>query len=338
MLDFGLAKAIDPLPSSSAAAALADLPTITSPPPLTGVGSLLGTAAYMSPEQARGKPLDERSDLWAFGCVLFELLTGTRAFRGTGIADTTAAVISQELDWTRLPTETPAPIRRLLRRCLEKDRKRRLASAADASLEIGDALTPSLGNAPLETVAGPASRQAPLWAATIVLGVALIVAIALLIPALQPNAAPSGSVRLDAALGADVLLANPGYGSVVIVSPDGTVVAFVARKNASAAPQLYVRRLNQLQSTALSGTDGAESPFFSHDGKWIAFFSDGKLKKIPVTGGAAVTVSDALNGRGGAWSEDGTIVFSPNSGSSVSLHRVSSERGSGGAIAVPGGG
>jgi serine/threonine-protein kinase len=325
VLDFGLAKAPDPTGGSSTNAT--GSPTITTPAPLTSAGAILGTTAYMSPEQARGKAVDNRSDIWAFGCVLFELLTGTRAFCGEVDNDTMAAIISREPDWTRLPPAVPAAIRRLLRRCLEKDRRRRLSSAADARLDIDDALTPHAANANLETVASRANRRAWLSAVTIGFVVVLTTAIVLLMRAPWRNVTPPPAMRLDVALGAEVSLANSGYGSAVILSPDGTVVVFVARKGASGSRQLYVRRLNQLQATALSGTDGAESPFFSPDGQWIAFFAGGKLKTISVTGGAAVTVCDAPNGRGGGWSEDGTIVLSPNSGSSVSLQRVSSAGG-----------
>src|ERR1700704_5528094 len=136
VLDFGLAKAMDPLSSSSAAAALASSPTITSPAAMTAAGIILGTAAYMSPEQARGKVLDKRTDIWAFGCVLYEMLTGLRPFGGHDVTDTIAAVVRADPDWSKLPTNTPTPIRRLLRRCLEKDRMRRLRDAADARLVI----------------------------------------------------------------------------------------------------------------------------------------------------------------------------------------------------------
>ena len=163
VLDFGLAKALDPHASSVAAAALTSTrrPSLA---PWPRTGAILGTAAYMSPEQARGKVLDKRSDIWAFGAVLFEMLTGTRAFRGDDVTDTIAAVIAKEPDWNRLGPETPAAIRRLLRRCLEKDRSRRLSDAADARLEIDDALTPSSGNATLDSVARPVQRRAWSWA------------------------------------------------------------------------------------------------------------------------------------------------------------------------------
>jgi serine/threonine-protein kinase len=326
VLDFGLAKAMDPL-SSSAAVALANSPTITSPAALTGAGVILGTAAYMSPEQARGKAVDKRSDLWAFGAVLFEMLTGTRAFRGDDVADTVASVIAKEPDWTRLSAETPAAIRRLLRRCLEKDRNRRLSDAADARLEVDDALTSPSGNATLEGLASPQRRRTWSWAVAGGFGLGLGATLVLMLLAPGRRVPPPASMRLSAELGADAALASSVFGTAMTLSPDGAVVAFVSQKIAGGSPQLYVRRLNQLQATPLSGTDDAESPFFSPDGQWIAFFAGGRLKKIAVTGGAAVTLGDAPNGRGGAWGEDGTIVFTPDSGSGVGLLRVSSAGG-----------
>src|SRR5467141_3521472 len=154
VLDFGLAKAMDPQSSSAAAAALANSPTITSPAAMTAAGIILGTAAYMSPEQARGKVVDKRTDIWAFGCVLYEMLTGVRPFGGDDVTDTIAAVVRADPDWSKLRADTPAAIRRLLRRCLEKDRIRRLPDAADARLEIDEALSP-LADTSMEHVAHP---------------------------------------------------------------------------------------------------------------------------------------------------------------------------------------
>ena len=157
VLDFGLAKAMDPLSSSPAAAALANSPTITNAAAMTAAGIILGTAAYMSPEQARGKVVDKRTDIWALGCVLYEMLTGLRPFGGDDVTDTIAAVVRADLDWSKLPADTPTAVRRLLRRCLEKDRMRRLSDAADAGLEIDEALSPVAGDASLEHAAHPAS-------------------------------------------------------------------------------------------------------------------------------------------------------------------------------------
>src|SRR5262245_24092927 len=328
VLDFGLAKALEPMPAGGIDPTASS--TITSATRMTGVGVLLGTAAYMSPEQSRGKPVDRRSDIWAFGCVLYEMLTGRSAFRGETITDTLAAIVQREPEWSALPAGTAAEIGRLLRRCLDKDPKRRLRDMGDARIEIDEALTTRPVDAQTATVLGVETtarwRRAFPWA--VAFGAAALAAAALLAPwAPLQTVSPPAPLRLTADLGADASLADSGYGSAAILSPDGGLLAFVAQKNAGGSRQLYVRRLTQLQATALSGTDGAESPFFSPDGQWIAFFASGKLKKISVTGGAAVSLCDAANGRGGAWSDDGTIVFSPNSGSGVSLLRVSSAGG-----------
>jgi Tol biopolymer transport system component len=327
LLDFGLAKAMHPLPPSSAGDALANSPTIISPAGLTNAGVILGTASYMSPEQASGKVVDKRTDVWAFGCVLYEMLTGTRAFCGDDVTDTIGAVITKEPDWTALRAETPAAIRRLLRRCLEKDRRRRLSDAADVRLEIDDVLTPPSGDANLETLAHhAANRRAWSWAVASGLGLGMGVAVVFLLWVPWRRVPPLASLRLSAELGVDAVLATD-QGDATILSPDGALVAFVAQKGAGGVPQLFVRRLAQLQATPLLGTEAADSPFFAPDGQWIAFFAGGKLKKISVTGGAAVTLCDAPIGRGGAWGEDGWIVFSPNSAPGVNLLRVSSSGG-----------
>jgi serine/threonine-protein kinase len=322
VLDFGLAKALEPSQVSSAEAM--NSPTITTPA-MTAAGMILGTAAYMSPEQARGKTVDKRSDLWAFGAVLFETLTGTRTFRGDNVTDTIAAVIAKEPAWTELPPDTPSPIRRLLRRCLEKDRNRRLSDAAVARLEIDDALAPPTGTGNLETVPRRAHYRGWSWAVAGGLGLALGVATVFLVWAPSRRVPPPASLRLTADLGADVSL-TAGFADIASLSPDGIVVAFVAQKSAGDRPQLYVRRLDQLQAAPLPGTDDAASPFFSPDGDWIGFFAAGKLKKIAVTGGAAVTLCDATTARGGAWSGDGTIVFQSNA-RDAPLLRVSSAGG-----------
>jgi Tol biopolymer transport system component len=329
VLDFGLAKAMAPLSSSSAAAVLDNAPTITSPAAMTAAGIILGTAAYMSPEQARGRAVDKRADIWAFGCLLYEMLAGIRPFGGDDVTDTIAAVVRADPDWSKLPPDTPAAIRRLLRRCLEKDRTRRLPDAADARLEIDDALSPLAADAKIEHPAPPTSHgtliagwhRAVPWAGAAALGVALML---VLWAPWRKTVQPPAPVRVTVELGVDGSLSNADVGNVATLSPDGAVLAFVAQHGPGGSPQLYVRRLTQLQAVPLSGTDGAGDPFFSPDGQWIAFFTGDKLKKIAVTGGAAVTLCDAPNSRGGAWGEDSTIVFATRA---TSLQRVSSGAG-----------
>jgi len=230
VLDFGLAKALDPRASSPAAATLANSPTLTTPA-ATLAGVILGTAAYMSPEQARGKVVDKRTDIWAFGCVLYEMLTGARPFSGDDVTDTIAAVVRADPDWSKLPSETPTAIRRLLRRCLEKDRMRRLRDAADARLEIDDALNPLAGDANMVHAAAPASetvvagwqRVLP-WAGISALGVALM--LVLWGPWRRTTLPSPVPLRVSVQLGADVSLAL-GAGDAMSLSPDGSVIAFV---------------------------------------------------------------------------------------------------------------
>jgi Tol biopolymer transport system component len=324
VLDFGLAKATEP--ASGPSFDVTNSPTITTPAMMTGIGVILGTAAYMSPEQAAGKPVDKRSDLWAFGVVLMEMLTGRPVFTGETVSHLLASVLKSEPDWTTLPASTPASIRRLLRRCLEKDRKRRLDSAADARLEIDDALAPiGDANAVRVTMSKAAWQRALPWAIIVALATGLALVLVLWAPWRKPS--PPAALRLSTELGADVSLTIGVGDAAAILSPDGTAVAFVAQQGAGGRAQLYVRPLAQPHATPLSGTDGADSPFFSPDGQWIGFFAGGKLKKIAITGGVAVSLCDAPNDRGGAWSEDGTIVFAPDNKSGTSLLRVPSAGG-----------
>jgi serine/threonine protein kinase/Tol biopolymer transport system component len=325
VLDFGLARAVER--AGDVASNVTVSPTITSPA-MTQMGVILGTAAYMSPEQAKGRTADRRSDIWAFGAVLYEMLTGRRAFEGEDISDTLAFVIAKEPDWGALPAPTPATIRKLLLRCLQRDRKRRLSDIADARLDIDDALVRPSSD---ESRASEVDRLRPpgvwqrlvLWTLVVALGSALLVVLALWLPW---RAAPSATpLRLLTALGVDASIANDP-GSAIALSPDGALLAFVAQETGSPR-QLYIRRLEQLGATALSGTRDVVGPFFSPDGAWIAFFAEGKLKKISVTGGAAVTLCDAPNARGGVWAEDGTIVFNPSVATGTGLMRVSSAGG-----------
>jgi len=323
VLDFGLAKAVDPTAGSSATAM--NSPTLSIH--ATQAGIILGTAAYMSPEQARGKSVDKRTDIWALGCVLFEMLTGTRAFPGDDATDTIVAVVSKEPNWTSLPSTTSSPIRRLLRRTLEKDPRRRLDSAAGARLEIDEALTPTIGDGGASSLSRPQSKSARRlpWAIAGVFAVAFIGVVTAWAP-WRPDR-PVSLLRFNAELGDQMALSYVS-GDALAVSPDGTVVAFAAVDGRDGGSLLYVRRLNQLQAMPLPGTEMARGPFFSPNGDWIAFFADRKLKKISVAGGAAVTLCDSSSTRGAWWSEDGTIIFQPNiPGQQGTLMQVSSAGG-----------
>jgi serine/threonine-protein kinase len=289
VLDFGLAKLLEPDTVASArSGALTNVPTITTPA-MTTAGVILGTAAYMSPEQARGRPADKRSDIWAFGVVLHEMLSGQQLFTGETMTDVLAAVVRQEPAWDRIPVN----VTRLLKRCVERDPKKRLQDLGDAWLLLDE---PS---ASVER-AGPAA-----WiAATVLVGIAAVVAAGGWWRATRPITTMQPLMRLDVDLGGSLTFDTGGYsGTHVVLSPDGTRIVYVSQGR-----RLFTRRLDQAAATPLTGAEGAYAPFFSPDGQWVAFFSQGKLKKISVEGGAAVPVCDAISGRGGSWADDGTIV------------------------------
>ncbi len=317
VLDFGLAKAMDPSGASNA--------NVSHSPTLTGhwtqLGMIIGTAAYMSPEQAKGKVVDRRADIWAFGVVLFEMLTGERLFKGEDISDVLAAVLRHEIDWAALPKATPMRLKRLLEHCLDRDVKERLRDIGEARFEIGKIQTgaPESAAAPGGAATDvPAWRRALPWAVAAFFGVVFVFALVRWAPwrktpVLEPR-------RLLANIGVDASLTT-GLGASAILSPDGKTLVFTARQTDQT--RLFIRKLDQLQAVALGGTEGAESPFFSPDGQWIGFFASGKLKKVSVTGGAAVNLADAQAGRGGAWTDDDTIIFTPvGTGSDARLMRV----------------
>jgi len=324
VLDFGLAKAIEGPGGAGwagvpGAEALENSPTITTPA-MTLRGMILGTAAYMAPEQAKGKLVDRRADLWAFGVVVYEMLTGRRAFRGEDTTDTIAAVINKEPDWSALPAATPATIRTLLRRCLEKDRKRRLDSAADARLEIEEALTaPAAGTAPASTSSRATSSRG-LW---IALAVAAVVIIALATPAVRHlRETPAlSAVRFGVFPPENTTFTSSGAAvptTQFAVSPDGTRLAFVATA-AAGRPMVWIRPLDSMQAKMLPGTEDAAYPFWSPDCRFVGFFAQGKLKKVDVAGGPPQALSDApsLDTRGATWNRDGIIVFPSSSTSGL---------------------
>lgn len=323
LLDFGLAKAFQ---GEMSAVDAMKSPTLTDP--MTRPGLILGTAAYMAPEQAQGKSVDKRADIWAFGCILYECLTGRRAFGGDAVTETLAAVLKDAPDWIALPNNTPPGLHRLLRRCLQKDPRQRLNAIGDARLEIDDAqITPpeAKSNIGQSGSAPPPARLQPLpWVLAGLLAAILAVVAAVWAPWRKPlSPAP---MHLSVKLGANLTLA--GQLSYVASSPDGAVIAFVAREAAAPRPKLYVQPLYQDHATPLPGTDGAYYPFFSPDGQWIAFFAGGKLKKISASGGSAeVTLCDAPDARGATWAEDGTITFTPDIRQGTVLMRVGSDGG-----------
>jgi serine/threonine-protein kinase len=277
VLDFGLAKTVGP-----------SAPATDSPAGASRTGEIVGTAAYMAPEQARGKAADRRADIWAFGVVLYEMLTGRRPFQGETISDTLAGVLTVEPEWELVP----ARAQRLLKSCLEKDPKRRLRDIADAWKLIED----SPGRGARGRVSGIAA------------GVfAITTAVALWAPWRNiEGGVDRPSPRIDLDLGSDVWLAGDA-GPAVALSPDGTRIVFVAQDQAGVS-RLFHRRLDQPRAALLSGTEEAAQPFFSPDGQWVGFFAQGKLKKTRIDGGQPVSLCDAPSGRGATWGEDGNII------------------------------
>jgi eukaryotic-like serine/threonine-protein kinase len=304
VLDFGLAKAFagdvaDSNPSQS--------PTLSAVATMQGV--LLGTAAYMSPEQARGKAVDKRTDIWAFGCVLYELLTGKQAFQGEDITEILAAVVKTEPDWNGLPECTPPAIPTLLRRCLRKDRNQRLRDAADARIEIEDVLsTPNLG--PINAVpTATVWRRPPVVGLVAFLAGIVIAAVAAGVWYRRPSVPQTVQTPMRFAFSMPPNTRMPeGAGNHLDLSPDGTHVAYLGIRE-DGSSQLYLQQVGSLEAKPIAGTEGASVPVFSPDGQWLAFRSSGKLKKVPTAGGDPLTLCDLQNPRGVNWGRDGTIVF-----------------------------
>jgi serine/threonine protein kinase/Tol biopolymer transport system component len=318
VLDFGLAKALDP--SSSALADAMASPTITSPAMMTGVGVLIGTAAYMAPEQARGRPTDKRSDIWAFGCVLYEMLAGKRAFDGEDTTEIVAAVVKTEPDWTLLPQQTPPPITTLLRRCLRKDRRQRLQDIADARIEIEEARSaPVDERGPIPISPSYTWRRNAAWAAVFL---AVIGVTGFATWTWKPTSPIPRVVRTVITLPAGDQLGGLGAWDLpaVAISPDGTKLAYVASRNDTR--QIYVRPLDAFESKPILGTEGGLSPFFSPDGQWIGFLAGGSLKKVLVTGGGALTVVNTGSVRGASWGASG-IVLAPTTAGPLQLASAS---------------
>ena len=312
VLDFGLAKALDQV-TSSRAQDLSDSPTITSPAN-TMRGVILGTAAYMSPEQARGKPVDRRSDVWSFGCVLFEMLAGRRCFEsGDSVSDAIAAVLTREPDWSALPPDTPEPIRRLLRRCLNKNAAARLHHLADARLEIDEALASPIASSANH---GSPTREGRVRAVPWMIAVALAVVVVGLGVQLQmraplETALPVAQFEMNLPPGVEIY---QGSSQVVAFSPTGSHVAFVGG-NPNGLKHVYVRDLSQLDAVAVRGSDDALSCFFSPTGDAVGFITDlgvytVSLRDLRVTSLAPY----ALNRSGGAWGRDGRVTFARDDG------------------------
>ncbi|HEX9800222.1 MAG TPA: protein kinase [Thermoanaerobaculia bacterium] len=314
VLDFGLAKAMDPAAGSAASAAdMARSPTLMQSPTLTAVhgtqlGVILGTAAYMAPEQAKGLPIDKRADIWAFGVVLFEMLSGRSLFAGDTVTDTLAGVLKTEIDFSKLPAETPAAIRRLLRRCLERDPKNRLHDIADARIELTDIDARDGRPGRVHGAGARRSALAPLPWVLALLGLGF--AGWSWLAGREATQAPQPIVAsLPPPAGASFLA-----GSAPAISPDGSSVAFAARDE-SGVERIWLRSLRDGSARALAGTERGRNPFWSPDSRALGFFDDEHLKRITLGDGVVETYRDTAAGRpGGAWSPQGVIVVAADRG------------------------
>ena len=307
VLDFGLAKALSEDPSGSVSSLeLSASPTLTAAMG-TQAGVILGTASYMSPEQARGKAVDRRADIWAFGVILFEMLTGERLYAGETVTDVIAQVVTREPEWDKLPEATPVAMRRVLKRCLQKDPRKRLRDIGDAALELGEGSEDDLA-APSAAV--PPAIKRNIWlvgAAGIVFGLILAMAIR---SVLTPGATPAPPIWSSLSPPAET---EYEFINFLEISPDGRRVAFVARPAAGEAPLLWVRELGTERPRPLAGTEDAYQPFWSPDSRSIGYFAGRKLRRISADGGVSKMLADAGNGpRGGSWGDDGTILFVPD--------------------------
>jgi serine/threonine-protein kinase len=324
ILDFGLAKAIETtaapaqgtqvddllhrmekLLEGDTQANIANSPTVSEM--VTSAGILLGTAGYMSPEQAKGRPVDRRADIWSFGCVLYEMLTGKAPFRGETPTDTLAAVIRGEPDWSQFPSATPMRLRLLVQRCLQKDPKQRLQAIGDGRIALDEALSGApesifTGTAPISV---PFGQRALPWTLFCLTAVALA---ALTFIRFGGKGLPLNAARVQIVLPAGDRLDISDLN--VALSSDGAQLAYVGIHEG--VSQLYLRSLDSLEPKAIPGTEGAFNPFFSPDGQWIGFFAKGKMKKVPVNGGAVLTLCDAGSSGGASWGSDDTIIFSPS--------------------------
>ncbi len=329
ILDFGLAKAFEAEPPVTD---ISQSPTLTEE--MTRAGVILGTAAYMSPEQAKGKPVDKRADIFAFGCVLFELLTGKRAFQGETITETLGAIIHKEPNWDVLPGSVPSTIRFLLSRCLKKDLTRRLQHMDGARVLIDEVLS---GTSTASPIGVPSPVQSTNWRRTIPWGLAGLIALFALWSPWDSKRSESTPVRRFAV---DIEPTEPiqtnGVSANLTLSPDGRRLVYAARVDGTT--QLYTRPIDQLEAQPIPDTEGAYRPFFSPDGEWVGFFtlgSDRKLKKVSLRGGEARTLCDVRSPSTGSWASDNTIVFSSRGDSGEQLFRVSATGGTPQVLTTP---
>ena len=275
----------------------------------TRPGVILGTAGYMSPEQARGEPMDKRTDIWAFGCVLYEMLTGSAAFAASSTAETLSAVLTSEPDWWRLPPDTPDSVVRLLRRCLAKDQKRRLSDIHDARLELDEARD----EAPVDTRLASRGRgfRRLSWV-TVGLLLVMTTAIGIALRAIPRTASPRPQVRFQ------IDVSPTSYPGSLALSPDGRRIVYSAPGTSDdGREQLWLHALDDSSAQPLTGTEGGRRPFWSPDSRSIAFFSNANLNRMDIETGTVLRLADAPEARDGTWNADGTILFTTFGGSGV---------------------
>ena len=341
VLDFGLAKLIEPAAATGTSGAAGQSPLTLSPTlsvQATYAGVLLGTAAYMSPEQARGRTVDHRADVWAFGCVVYEMLTAVRPFAGDDLAETIGAVIHKTVDWSRLPANTPAAVRITLERCLEKDPKRRLRDIGDVRLALSGAFeTPA---APVVVAPNRRSRLPVFAGVAVALAVGAMAAGLAMWSVTRPPAPRVWRFVMVPPTGQPVAPTNADR--QVSMSPDGRRIVYVAaglgRNDTAAGGGLIVWSLDRFAGQALPGITQARAPFFSPDGEWVGFFGGAggsELRKVAVTGGPAIPIGPSPGGpRGATWTRDGTIIFANNT-ATIGLLSVSAAGGEPKALTKP---
>ena len=315
ILDFGLAKAMsgDPL-TNAAATAIENSPTMTSPA-VTQFGVILGTAAYMAPEQARGKIIDRRIDIWAFGCVLYEMLCGRRPFDGDTVTDVLSAIVSSEPDWNALPARVPVSVKQLLLRCLEKDPRKRLRDIGEARLVLEASQADEEAS---DSAGGVSTARSRGWAISFLIAAVALLALAVTYLAATRSREQFGAPRTITRF--DVQPPDPGaslslvFRPAVALSADGSTVAFVAA--AGGIDRVYVKTRLDAVARVISGSERGSSPALSPDGKWVAFFADGAIRKMTLDG-EPTAIGNALDVRGISWSDDGVLFLAAESASSL---------------------
>jgi Tol biopolymer transport system component/predicted Ser/Thr protein kinase len=318
VLDFGLARAISgqSVGQTAGEECLSSAPTMTAA--MTQMGTVLGTAAYMSPEQARGKEVDRRADIWAFGVILFEMLTGKQLFTGETASDTLAGILKSEPRWEQLPEGVPFQVERVLRRCLAKDPRQRLRDIGEARVRLEDPDAESgMFSGSISAAAGGGDSRFRRWLPWMMMAASL--AVAVMFVWIAANQTEEETLHLAVPAPAEVDIHITGsYPGLPEISPDGNFLAFSGRNQEDKSVQLYVRALGDFKPVALSDTKDAQYPFWSPDGKWLGFYSRAEgLMKIPVDGGPPQLVCAATNGKGGSWNKAGDILLTTDYNTSI---------------------